>query len=107
MPTKLGSSTIGHVPVGATPQHTVPGVLGTPPKTLATPSKSASLTVNGKSISIDLSTHGVDNIISFINSAGLGVVASVDRNGALQLSGANIVLGGDATLLAALGLVAG
>jgi len=78
------------------------------------------LTINGVNIGgaggssgvslLDLTTWSNKDIVNYVNNANTGVQASVNRNGAIVLqtaTGVAINIAGGATVLAALGLVAG
>jgi hypothetical protein len=127
MTTVIASTGSNHFPTIANPQ-TIEGdaITGSPPSlAVGTPTPLAAagclgaLTINGVNIGgsggsagaglIDLTTWGNKDIVSFINGA-TNVVASVNRDGKIVLqtaTGVAINIAGGATLLAALGLVAG
>ena len=93
--------------------------VGTPTPT-ASAAVLGALTINGLNIGgsggsagaalLDLTTWGQKEIVNFINQSPLGINAFIDRNARINLqsaTGVAINISGSATMLAALGLVAG
>jgi len=98
----VGSRTISHLPAPA-PVQVVPGLgTGLPTRIVSTPQPGAAITINGIAVSMDLTKHGIDNILALINGAAPGL-ATIDRLGRLVLVGTPNI-GGDLATLQALGL---
>jgi hypothetical protein len=108
MPSVTATNVSSHMPLNG-----AVGMIVSPPTTAGQPKvtypipAANTLTINGMTTpKIDLTQHGLQNVMDFINGlAGAGVTASIDRYGRLSMSHpVSVVIGGDPATRLALGI---
>ena len=113
MPVVNGNKPANHFPapppVGTQPAAVAPGtavgVANWPHNAAVAAGVAGTLTINGRAIVLDLTIMELENVVSAINGASIGVRATIGRNGQLVLTSDGVVaVGGTPALLVALGL---